>query len=47
MIYRVTATMHGKRIATSKTFATKAEAHSLGIRLACYHVEMVTGTIFT
>jgi len=25
-IYRVTATMHGKRIATSKTFATKAEA---------------------
>ena len=26
MIYRVTATMHGKRIATSKTFATKADA---------------------
>ena len=25
-IYRVTATMHGKRIATSKTFATKADA---------------------
>ena len=26
MICRVTATMHGKRIATSKTFATKSEA---------------------
>jgi len=33
-LYRVTATMHGKRIATSKTFATKAEAQNfeIGIR---------------